>query len=230
MVFSNQQIPAQLGRSPWRRLSENRFEFRIMGIVAMHAEAIFFATVPVTGALSMHAGFPVAIDGSVALAAKTVGFFKAHQRSVGESEPVAVIGIVAVQTPALLPGMDEGFGDLLVHVEFSTHRIGVHIGMAVGAGKGVFGKRRRFDEVLGEISLVGSCGQNHRKGNKQDGSQKSHNGTFRSGYLIPFQLVERDKGKQTSLLKSRHFHHLDLFFVKSDSLRISGRTTLLFLG
>jgi len=69
---------------------------------------------------------------------------------------------VAVEAPALLAGVIERLDDFIVLVQHARRRIGIQVGVAVGAGKGVFGKRRWEDEVLGKIGTVGESGSGQK--------------------------------------------------------------------
>ncbi len=69
--------------------------------MAMNTQAVLFVAVPHAGPFSVQARLPLAQDRAVALAAEDIGFFKAYQLAIREPKFVPVIGIVAVETPAV---------------------------------------------------------------------------------------------------------------------------------
>ena len=116
----------------------------------MNAQAVCLLSVPLTGPATVNPRFPVAVDSSMALPAQAVGLLELHQRSAGEPQPVAVVGVVAVQTPAVLLVVLQV--DLLVrHLQLAA--LGAHRDVrvvAVGAGEDTLaeGRRRHLDVLL----------------------------------------------------------------------------------
>jgi hypothetical protein len=80
----------------------------------MGAEQIALGTVPVTPAPPVDPLSPVPVDRPVALAAKPIRLIEANQRTVDQLQPVAILGIVAVEAPPL--GRAVVQLDILVHV------------------------------------------------------------------------------------------------------------------
>ena len=70
-----------------RRLRRQRFEARLVRVVAVRAQQILLGAVPVAGAAAVHAGAPVAIFLSVALAAEPVGLLERHRLAAGQVQP-----------------------------------------------------------------------------------------------------------------------------------------------
>jgi hypothetical protein len=73
-----------------------------MGVVAVGAEEITLVTVPLSTSTSMDAGPPVPVLLPVTLTAETIGLLEGDELPAGQVEPVPVLGIVAVQAPAML--------------------------------------------------------------------------------------------------------------------------------
>ena len=113
---------------PRRGLGRQRVETGLVRIVAMDAQQIAFGAVPVAGAAAVHAGPPVAIFFAVALAAEAVGFLERHALAAGQVQEVAVVGVVAIQAPAV------GFVVL-------ENDVGVHGGQLAPGAVGRHGRR-----------------------------------------------------------------------------------------
>ena len=92
--------------------------------MAVNAEEILFFAVPHPGLLAVQTGLPLAEYGAEALSAEVVGFLEFHQLSIGESERVPVVRIVAVKTPSAGHVMQD---DILVHhFQFSRGPVDRH--------------------------------------------------------------------------------------------------------
>ena len=94
----------------------------------MRAQQVSLVAVPFADAAAVHSGAPVAIFLAVALAAEPVGFLERHRLAARQVQLVAIVGVVAVEAPAML-------GIVL------EHDIGVHRGQL--APLAVDGLRRR---------------------------------------------------------------------------------------
>ena len=70
------QIPTfGFGKPRWV-FSRKFTEFRLMGVMAMGAEQVKFLTIPLAYSPAVNSYFPVAINRTVTLTAKPVGFLK----------------------------------------------------------------------------------------------------------------------------------------------------------
>jgi hypothetical protein len=129
-----------------------------MRIMAVGAEEVFFLPVPETGSPAMDSGFPIPQLGAVALTAELVGFLVIDQLASGSVKHVAVFGIVTVETPPILFVVFEH--DVVVEFfQLSPIPVDLQIGMALGTGEDVLGKRRRRDcDLLLVLRILpGNC-------------------------------------------------------------------------
>ncbi len=100
----------------------------------MGTQQVLLVAVPVPGAFSVNANLPVPKFLAVALAAESIGFEKRDDLTGGEAKRVAIVGIVAIETPALVFGMAEDDAGVLIH-QLPPVQVGFHFGMAVGTGE-----------------------------------------------------------------------------------------------
>jgi hypothetical protein len=122
----------------------------------------------------------------VALAAKAVGFLEGDQLPTGEMQPVPVLGVVAIEAPAVLLVVAED--DLPVERQVPTCGIGGHHPVAHGAGidagregrRGDFQPLLRFRPILerlrgchdqGFLAFRGTPGKEKGKRKKEDGRE-----------------------------------------------------------
>jgi hypothetical protein len=92
--------------------------------MTVNAEKILFFAVPHPGSFTVETCLPLAEYGAVALPAEVVGFLEFYQLSIGESERIPVIRIVAVKTPSAGHVMQD---DILVHhLQFSRGPVDRH--------------------------------------------------------------------------------------------------------
>ena len=125
-----------------RRLGGQRFEARLVGVVAVGAQQVPLVAVPVAGAAAVDAGAPVAVFFAVALAADAVGFVERDALAAGQVQEVAIGGVVAIQAPAV--GFVVLENDVGVHRgELAARAVDGHSGVAVGAGEDALGEGRR---------------------------------------------------------------------------------------
>src|ERR1039458_504877 len=82
-----------------RGLGSQRFEARLVRVVAVRAQQVLFGAVPVAGAAAVDAGAPVTVFFAVALAAQAVGFVERDALAAGQVNEVAIGGVVAIQAP-----------------------------------------------------------------------------------------------------------------------------------
>ena len=67
----------------------------------MDTEQVALLPVPMAGSLAVETLFPVPERGSVALAAKPVGFRELDEPSVRQMQKVAILGVVAIEAPTV---------------------------------------------------------------------------------------------------------------------------------
>ncbi len=118
----------------------------------MDAEPVEFFAVPLARSLAVHTGFPIAKNRPVALATEQVGLFEADQLPADQPKLVAIAWIVTVETPLLRTGMLERLL-FFVHAELTAFRIDVHLCMAFGTRENPLSKRRRWDEIFGNVQF-----------------------------------------------------------------------------
>jgi len=107
--------------------------------VAVCAEQILLFAIPVTGALTVDADFPVAQFVAMALTAEPIGFGEGDLLAGHQAQLVPVVEVVTVQTPTLPLGVLED--DVVVHFDqVAPLWVWLHVCMAVGAGKDPLGK------------------------------------------------------------------------------------------
>src|SRR5579859_7939617 len=143
-------------RRPRRGFGRERAEMRLVRIVAMRAEQIALRAVPIAGAPSVDPGPPVAILLAMTLAAESVRFVERYALAAGQVQEIAVIGIVAVEAPAMSFVVLEHDVEMH-HRQFAARAIGLLARMAVGTGKNAVGEWRRWnlDFLLGNLRRVG---------------------------------------------------------------------------
>ena len=131
-----------------RRFGLQRLEFRIVGVVAVSAEKVGpLAAGEVSRPFSVDSRPPVPVDISVTFTAEPVAFSELYQRPVEEPQFIAILGIMAIQTPP--HGFRMVQPDIRMFVlEFSFFAIDFHAGMAVAAGVHPLCHGRRGDRKL----------------------------------------------------------------------------------
>ena len=83
----------------------------------------------------------------MALAADLIGFVESDERSVGQSEPVPVVRVVAIEAPSSGHVLEFDLEVELLH--FSRSPVDRHSLMTLRAGKDAFSERRgRYRELL----------------------------------------------------------------------------------
>jgi hypothetical protein len=122
-----------------RRKGLERLELGMMGIMTLGAQQVLLVSVPVPGAFPVNAGLPVPQFFDVALTTESIGFGKRDDPPGNEAKSVAVIGIVAIETPALSFAVVEDDIGVLID-QLALVQIGFHIGMAGGTGENPLGQ------------------------------------------------------------------------------------------
>src|SRR6266511_3811845 len=84
-----------------RRLRRHRLEPRLVRVVAVRAEQVLLVPVPLAHAPAVHAGPPVAVLLPVALAAEAVRLLERNGIAARQVQAIAVVGVVAVEAPAV---------------------------------------------------------------------------------------------------------------------------------
>jgi len=120
-----------------------------MRIVAVSAQQVGLVAVPVARAASVDPRTPVPQFLAVTLPAEAVGLLERYPLAAGEVEPVAVVGVVAVQAPAVFFVVLEL--NLGVHVRQNTPGpISFQIPVTLRTGEESLGewRRRNFETLL----------------------------------------------------------------------------------
>ena len=114
---------------------------RFVRVVATHAQEVLLLPRPRTGPLAVLTRLPVPQLRTMALAAKPVGLFEVDEPAVGKVQLVAVLRIVAVETPTILLVVLEDDVVAVDRMRCSVDLVGRK--MAAGAREDPFGKGRR---------------------------------------------------------------------------------------
>lgn len=107
----------------------------------MHAQQILFLSIPGTGALAVFSRLPVPQFVSMALAAQPERLAKIHRSATGKPQYIALLGVMAVQAPAVLCVMFENNSLMFIYDMRSAIYLVVWL-VALRAGENALGKRR----------------------------------------------------------------------------------------
>src|SRR5947209_1096474 len=159
---------ARMLRRPRRRLGRQRFEARLVRIMAVRAQQVALFPAPTAGPAAVHARAPVPQLLSVALTAQPVRFLECHRLAAGQVEGIAIGGVMTVQAPPVLRVVLQY--DVGVHRrQFAALAVHRHPRVAVGARVDAFAERRRRNlQTFYTLDRVGCRrGPQYQRGEEQ---------------------------------------------------------------